>query len=220
MIIYKITNQINNKQYVGQTVRSLTERFQEHARKNSVVSQAIKKYGIENFIIEQIDSAKTIEELNKKEILWIDKLNTMQPNGYNLCSGGGNTKGYAHKPKSRKLMSAHRKGKYTGKQNHFYKKKHSKETRKKMSEAWTEERKRQLADLSRERNMRNQAVKVRNLETKQVFNSIKEAAEYYGLKPTHITRVCRGKRKTTGGFHWEYVDKTIPSQADFKNQKV
>lgn len=214
MIIYKITNQIDGKQYVGQTVRPLTERFQEHARKKSILNNAIKSYGIENFLVEKIDSAETIEELNEKEIEWISKLNTLTPNGYNLCFGGGNTTGYKHKPKSKKLMSLKRKGRFTAEQNHFYKKKHSEETRKKMRAAWTEERKRHLAEMSRERNMRNQAVKVRNVETGEIFDSIKAAAKRYELKPTHITRVCRGRRKTTGGFHWEYADKTIPSQAD------
>ena len=43
-------------------------------------------------------------------------------------------------------------------------------------------------------------VKVLNVETGEVFNSVKAAAEKYGLKDTHITRVCKGKRKRTGGF--------------------
>ena len=45
----------------------------------------------------------------------------------------------------------------------------------------------------------------RNVDTGEVFDSVKKAAEKYGLKDTHISRVCKGKRKTTGGFKWEYV---------------
>ena len=47
--------------------------------------------------------------------------------------------------------------------------------------------------------------KVHNIETDEIFNSIREAAEKYNIAATHITRVCRGRRKRTGGFHWEYV---------------
>lgn len=39
----------------------------------------------------------------------------------------------------------------------------------------------------------------------EIFNSIIEAAEKYNIAPTHISRVCRGKRNRSGGFHWEYV---------------
>lgn len=219
MIIYLITNKKNGKQYVGQTTRTLRERKLEHARKNGIVGKAIRKYGKENFDIKQIDSADSIELLNQKEIDWIEKLDTKSPYGYNLCNGGDNTYGFNHREESKLIMADKKKGMFKGKDNPFYGKKHSEETRKRMREAWSEERKQQLAEMSRERNLRNQAVRVRNIDTSEVFSSIKEAAETYDLKPTHITRVCRGRRKRTGGYRWEYVDKTIPSQAD-ENQKV
>ena len=47
--------------------------------------------------------------------------------------------------------------------------------------------------------------KVKNVDTGEVFSSVKEAALRYDLKDTHITRVCKGKRKRTGGFRWEYI---------------
>ena len=219
MVIYLITNKLNGKQYVGQTTRTLREREMEHARKNGIVGSAIRKYGRENFDIKQIDSADSVEMLNQKEIDWIVKLETKTPYGYNLCNGGNNTRGFNHREDTRIIMAEKKKGMYKGKDNPFYGKKHSEETRKRMSEAWTEERKQQLAEASRERNPKLFAVRVRNVDTGEVFNSIKEAADTYDLKPTHITRVCRGRRKTTGGFRWEYVDKTIPSQAD-ESQKV
>ena len=50
--------------------------------------EAIRKYGFEDFDWEVIDSAETLEELNEKEIFWINKLNTLSPNGYNLEKGG------------------------------------------------------------------------------------------------------------------------------------
>lgn len=94
MIIYKITNVLDNKVYIGQTIRTLKIRWNSHCCKSSTtthIARAIKKHGKENFIIEQIDSASTIEELNEKEIYWINKYNSMdQSVGYNLRSGGEN----------------------------------------------------------------------------------------------------------------------------------
>ena len=82
MIIYCITNKVNGKQYVGQTVRSAEERFKEHCRdKKMYISKAIRKYGKENFIVETIDSALLIDDLNEKEIYWIDKFKTKNLTG-------------------------------------------------------------------------------------------------------------------------------------------
>ena len=219
MIIYKITNQINGKVYIGQTVRTLSERFKEHARKKSYLGNAIKKYGKGSFTVEKIDQSFNVDDLNAKEIFWIKEYNSLMPSGYNLCFGGGNTMGYNHKESSKIMMATKKEGMYKKEENPFYGKKHTKETREKMRKAWDKNRKEKLAEDSRIRNPINQAVRVRNVETGEIFDSVKSAAEAYGLKDTHITRVCRGKRKRTGGYHWEYVDKTIPSQAD-ENQKV
>lgn len=96
MIIYKITNKINGKIYVGQTTRKLYKRWNEHVKKKetnqsySILKSAIQKYGKENFTKEIIDIASDINELNLKEIKWIKDLNTLAPNGYNLTEGGLN----------------------------------------------------------------------------------------------------------------------------------
>jgi group I intron endonuclease len=90
--IYKITNTINKKIYIGQTIKSIIDRFKGHCLKASIsisaISNAINKYGKENFLIEQIDSATSYSELNQKEYDWIVKENCLAPNGYNLRDGG------------------------------------------------------------------------------------------------------------------------------------
>lgn len=93
MIIYKITNDINNKVYVGQTRRSLRTRWKGHLKdaergSNYAIHCAIRKYGAEHFHIEQIDIAASLYELDCKEDYWITTLNTLAPNGYNLKQGG------------------------------------------------------------------------------------------------------------------------------------
>lgn len=86
MFIYKITNKINGKVYIGQTIRSISVRFCKHCNnsKNTVISSAIKKYGRDNFTVEEIDGANSQSELNYKEWLWIQKSNSLVPNGYNV----------------------------------------------------------------------------------------------------------------------------------------
>lgn len=94
MYIYKITNKINEKIYIGQTVRSIKERWWNHCSSLSnckALSSAINKYGKENFTIEEIDTAENLEELNKKEEFYIYKFNsTNNKIGYNLKTGGDN----------------------------------------------------------------------------------------------------------------------------------
>ena len=48
--------------------------------------------------------------------------------------------------------------------------------------------------------------KVMCIETKEVFNSLKEITEKTGINYKHISCCCKGKRQTTGGYHWKYID--------------
>lgn len=93
--IYKITNLVNNKIYIGQTINSIDKRFKQHlsqvncANICSALYSAFTKYGKENFIIESIVSGEySREELNELEIFYIKKFDSLSPNGYNLQSGG------------------------------------------------------------------------------------------------------------------------------------
>ena len=69
--VYKITNIVNNKVYIGQTIQSLSTRFSRHKQTKEMrcphLANAIDKYGVNNFTIEQIDIANTKEELDGKE---------------------------------------------------------------------------------------------------------------------------------------------------------
>ena len=88
MFIYKITNKLNGKIYVGQTTRNPIERFKEHKHADSIIGKAIRKYGTENFEIDILDECETFDELNECEMFWIAELNCKVPNGYNVTDGG------------------------------------------------------------------------------------------------------------------------------------
>lgn len=92
-IIYKITNDINNKVYIGKTLSSIEKRFQEHKndakreeKSNRPLYRAIRKYGIEHFFIEEIGKYP-LDELEEKEIYWINYFQSYS-NGYNATLGG------------------------------------------------------------------------------------------------------------------------------------
>ena len=87
--IYKITNKINGKSYIGQS-NNIQRRFSEHRTKGKesriLVDIAIQKYGMDNFLFEIIEECP-IDQLNERESYWIAQFNTVN-NGYNFSIGG------------------------------------------------------------------------------------------------------------------------------------
>lgn len=204
MIIYKATNKVNGKIYIGQTVRTLEERLAEHKRnRKSLLGAALKKYGEGRFSFEVVDTASSIESLNEKEKYWIGFYDCKTPNGYNQCDGGGNTIGYHHSDSSKDKMRVAKENAFCGTGNPFYGRKHSDEAKLKMSQS---RKGRTLTNEWKAKIGKGLQKRVINLDTGEVFESVKDAAERYGLQATHITRVCKGKRKTTGGFRWSHYD--------------
>lgn len=89
--IYKVTNLINKKMYVGITKDSLKDRWYAHSHKSShcrYLNNAIQKYSKENFSIEELYTCFDEEHANEMEPYFISYYNTMVPNGYNLREGG------------------------------------------------------------------------------------------------------------------------------------
>jgi group I intron endonuclease len=123
--------------------------------------------------------------------------------GFNIAHNAQGFKG-GHKPwnkglvnmysqKTKQKMSESRKGKYYGINNPNYGKITPEETKQKIS----------LSKMGKSATW--SAKKVRCIENGIVYNSIVEAAKVFNISEQHIGSVCRKKRKTCGGFHWEYV---------------
>lgn len=90
--IYKITNKINGKCYIGKTEQSIEKRFREHIsdskrerHKERPLYRAMTKHGIENFTVELIEECNATVE---REIYWIDFYKSYGSSGYNATKGG------------------------------------------------------------------------------------------------------------------------------------
>ena len=138
--IYLITNNINGKQYVGQSI-DIDFRIHQHMfwKSRSIIHKAIKKYGIENFSYDIIMTCPP-EMLDVWEKDMINLYDTMTPNGYNRTTGGSNGYNRVISEETKKKMSEARKGcipwnKGVHLESPMKGKHHSEETKKKMSEA-------------------------------------------------------------------------------------
>lgn len=107
MYIYKTTNTINNKIYIGQ----YTGKKLDYLGSGSIFLKALKKYKRINFSKEILEYCSSMEELNKQEIYWIKYYNaTDKKIGYNLSDGGSGTLGYKFTEEQKEKMSSSHKG--------------------------------------------------------------------------------------------------------------
>lgn len=212
--IYKITNNINGKIYVGKTERSIKERFQEHCndcfrRKSEKrpLYAAFQKYGIENFSISLIEETDNPIE---REIYWIKELNSFH-NGYNATFGGDGTR----------LID------YDLVIENYQKLKSAVDVAKVMNICVDS-----VLDILRIKNIdiisSDQVIKQKygkqvvaldknTKEIVKIFNTLHEAAQWINdneyshskvdTTRAHISEVCRGKRKTAYSFIWQFIEK-------------
>ena len=109
-VVYLIWNMVNGKKYVGQTVKTVKARFNEHARQNGIIGRAIRKYGKENFRYGVIKSCASKADMDYWEKYFISTLKSKKPNGYNQTDGGEGTTGHIHTSETRVKMSLKHKG--------------------------------------------------------------------------------------------------------------
>jgi group I intron endonuclease len=200
--IYKITNKIDQKVYVGQTSRDLELRWREHKKKRSnckYLKHAFEKHGIENFKFDLI-CVSFDENLNSLEEEYIKKFNSLVPNGYNLRNGGNNGKlNEETKKKISETLKVSLKNKVNVKR---IGKSPSEETRKKLSEKLKgikkSEETRQSFSIGK---MKGRVIAQYDLNGNKLttFSGYKEIYEKHNYNKPPIFCCCKGERKSAYG---------------------
>ena len=92
MIVYKATNSVNGKSYIGQTILNLEDRIKDHIKRSRVPTYkfhiALNEFGREKFTWKILKSCSNKDELTRYEQHYIDKYNSAYPNGYNVAPAG------------------------------------------------------------------------------------------------------------------------------------
>lgn len=205
--IYKIVNDVNDKIYIGKTDFSVEKRFKEHCndkekeyRKDRPLYQAMNKYGIEHFHISQIEEVPS-EKAAEREQYWINFYNSYHY-GYNATLGGDGS----YRANRNLVLSLYNKGLGLKeiKERTSYDPKTIKNI---LKEKYSSE---EIHKTFLLRAQSNKFIKVAQIDPKtneiiKVFNSISEAEKEVSTG-RHMPAVCKGKRKTAGGFIWKYVN--------------
>ena len=213
--IYKIENLINHKIYIGQSLY-IEKRWHDHlfAKDDFAIHQAFKKYGIQNFTFQILEEC-SVEELDEKEIYWINFYQSLVPNGYNMVEGGTNGAGYS---KGKKVLQFDLQGKFikeypsalqasqiTGiahtqickccrgiiQQSGTYQWKYADDTKK-------------ILPIIKRTDFTVIQLDKETEEIIEEYNSIAEASRITGIAKATICNVCNGKGKTAGGYIWKY----------------
>jgi len=108
--IYIITNKINGKQYVGQTIEKLSKRFYRHSIAKTYIGNSIRKNGKDKFSINLLAKCYSKRDAGLKEKYYIEKYNTFG-DGYNLTLGGEGNLGYVPSEETKRKISNSEKGK-------------------------------------------------------------------------------------------------------------
>lgn len=203
--IYKITNLINGKSYIGKTGRTIEQRWDEHKREiykhyNRPLYAAMRKYGIDNFQIEQIEECKE-EVASDREIYWIKYYNTYGNTGYNATRGGDSKFYIERQPvidKYKEIGTIKGTAKELG---------IDRDTVRKILREYNIEPTNSIEYI---RKTFGKKVNQYDLEGNyiQTFDCLREAERWLN-KPkahNHISEVCRGKRQTAYGYKWKFAE--------------
>ena len=234
--IYKFTNLVNGKIYIGQSI-NIEERRKSHIRAsnskkcngyNYYLHKAFRKYGLENFKFEVIEECNK-EQLNEREMFWINQYKSfLFENGYNMTTGGDNTSYHLQRPiyqidlKTKKIVreypSCFEAGRCLGKNQANIR--HCCEGKYRYSYGYIWRYKdsydpKELVSI----NYDDQILSFR-IKTKKVyqynkmtgkllneFNSSAHAEKEIGVKRSAIQNCLVNRSKSAGGFFWSYNKK-------------
>lgn len=212
--VYKYTNIINGKIYIGQTMDTLEMRAGANGykyRKCPHFYNAIKKYGWENFISEILADNLTREQANELEIEYIEKFNSQNPEvGYNI-SDGGNTNSVLRK----KIYQYSLDGEYIREWEslsdaiRFYGQSIAPATRMRSAGyQWNYEKVDKMTSNHNPNTGISKKVYQYSLDGDFIaeYSSISEAAKVNNKLNSfkHISQCCNNKRRSAIGFRWSF----------------
>lgn len=224
--IYCIENINNHKKYIGQSV-DIQDRWRRHKNElehnshhNSYLQHSWNKYGEDVFNFYVLEYCE-IEQLDEKEIYYIDLYKTTNRDcGYNLKSGGQLSGSYYTEEIKDKISKSIKesyqnsnlreirknnalnqwlnpeiKEKIIGSNNGMYGRKHTEESKLKISNA-----------KKGQRAFNRNITPVLCMELNKQFDDATTAGKELSLDSSAILKVCKGERKTCGGYHWEFLN--------------
>lgn len=224
--IYKISNDINDKLYIGKTLYTIERRWSQHkynatTRKDlwhSPLYSAMKKYGIEHFSISEIEKVDDEKQLSIREQYWIKYYNTYNY-GYNASIGGDGLQLYDY-DYIWELWEQGNSIKQISSQipcNDFVVR-----TVLDLHNISTEERNaRSMDKKDASHQPYRHGVNQYDINTNQLihsYGSVAEAAMTIECDPSYMSKLCKNK-KIAFGYRWEYQDKEYIKK-DFTAKKV
>lgn len=224
--VYKITNNINGKVYIGQSI-NIKARWKDHVNslnrgdsRCTILQRAWNKYKQENFSFDILELCDE-DALDNIEINYINIYDAIN-NGYNIETGGNENKHLSKETKQKLSDSA--KGRLSDPtKNPMYDKHHTYETKAKISaskkgKSLSEETKKKLSLIRIGHPGYNKNLTpVYCVELDKIFSCASDAEKSLGINGTNILPCCRHDygRKTCGGYHWEFAN-TLFSEAEIK----
>lgn len=189
--VYEHVLKEDGRKYIGQTC-NLKGRWKVGSYDHCVkFYRALKKYGWDAFEHNILKDGLTLDEANYWEEYYIKTFNTIEQ-GFNLNYGGKNR---LHSQETKDKMSKTRKG-VSHSEQHCLAISKALKGKKKSAEAV---RNNQLAQHRKE---------VECFETKVIYESLAAAERQTGVFRASISRCCRGKQKTAGGYHWRFLNES------------
>lgn len=211
--VYKITNKVTGKIYIGITNQGSGARYRHHWYESRIgepspIHRSMNKYGEDNFTLEIIDFADTYEELKEKEKYYIKEYDSMnREKGYNLTEGGDGTFGRMHSEETKDKIRQKAVGR-----------KASEETKKKMSKSHKQYKDTYKAHADKIRVLNYKAIEVFDLDGNKIeeFPMTKTCAEKYGVSSTMIKSYCRAEEpKVVPNLNiiWRYKETNVQKEA-------
>ncbi len=208
--IYVIWNNITGAMYIGSTTQEIEQRLQDHLQKSAKkvdnkFHKAIEDFGSQAFGIGLLDIAESTDELARKEIHYIDVLDTIL-NGYNSDRGGGFRKTiYQFEFNNPEPIATYDTLEEAGNSVNASRKTISNACLGSLKSAkgflWS-----YIPEYPEVEDRRSKIVYQYDLEGQVLatFRSAREASKQLGIGLSSITRCCRGERKQTSGYQFSY----------------